>query len=219
MHDVTQTLTTHYESCLAAHGPTPQGMDWGTDDSRLSLRFDAICRAIGLNVYADPVSVLDVGCGCGLLHDHLNQHWPGRVQYTGLDASSKMIAAARAKDPQATWITGDITDASSIPTADWVVANGLLTERRDIPHERMVQYAQAVLIAMFNACRVGIVFNVLSTHVNFRNEMLFYWEPGEALAFAVRQLSRHVVVHHDLEIYEYFLTVRRKPWKGAAHDR
>lgn len=218
MHEVTRTLTTHYEACLAEHGPTPQGMDWGTDASRLSLRFDALCRAMDLANAKSSVSVLDVGCGCGLFLDHIKRNFPERVQYTGLDASTRMIEAARTRDPQTRWIMGDITNATHIPSADWVVANGLLTERRDVPHDRMVQYAQAVLVAMFNACRVGIVFNVLSTHVNFRNEILFYWEPGEALAFAVRQLSRHVVVHHDLELYEYFCTIRREPWKGVTND-
>jgi SAM-dependent methyltransferase len=218
MHDVTRTLTDHYESCLARHGATAQGMDWGNNTERLDMRFAAIGRAIGLNDHRAPASVIDAGCGCGLFLDYCKLHWPGRVAYTGIDASVKMIAAARQRHPDATWVIGDMIDADPPHHADWVVANGLLTERREVSHDRMVQYAQAVLVGMFNHCRHGICFNVLSTHVNFRNDTLFYWEPGEALAFCARQLARHVTVHHDLEMFEYFCTVRREPWcNGIAH--
>ncbi|HWB20029.1 MAG TPA: hypothetical protein VG711_07005, partial [Phycisphaerales bacterium] len=66
MHEVTRTLTEHYESCLAAHGPTAQGMDWGTNESRLNLRFSLMGRAMGLFQPAQQISIIDAGCGCGL---------------------------------------------------------------------------------------------------------------------------------------------------------
>ena len=79
MHDVTRTLTTHYETCLAQDGATAQGMDWGDNTARLTTRFDAICRAIGLNEHRRQISVLDAGCGCGLLLDHFHERWQSRV--------------------------------------------------------------------------------------------------------------------------------------------
>src|SRR5262245_43232362 len=100
MHEVTQTLTEHYETCLARHGATAQGMDWGENTARLALRFDAIGRAIGLDEHDRKMSLLDVGCGCGLLLNHLQSRWPSRVEYSGMDASAKMIAAARKAHPE-----------------------------------------------------------------------------------------------------------------------
>jgi SAM-dependent methyltransferase len=216
MHRVTRELVEHYESCLAAHGPTCKGMDWGDDASRLAARFAAICRAIGLADHDRTVSVLDAGCGCGLLLDHLDQYWPHRVRYTGVDASASMTEAARRRRPGMTWIVGDVLDAENVPTADWVVANGLLTERRGIPETEMRDFAQAAIRAMFDLCGHGIVFNVMSTHVNYREDHLFYWDPGEVLRFVSANLSRHVSIHHDLPTYDYFCCVRREPRAGAA---
>jgi SAM-dependent methyltransferase len=216
MRDITQTLTKHYDSCLIQHGPTAQGMDWGDNTARLSERFDAIGRAIDVSSIEPDSTLLDVGCGCGLLLDHILSRWPNRVEYTGIDASAAMIDAARRRHPNVGWIMADITDSPAVAPADWVIANGLLTEKRDVTYDRMVHYAQSVLVGMFNLCRRGIVFNVLSSHVNFENEMLFYWDPGEALSFCTRTLSRHVVIHHDLESYEYYCTVRRDPWQAGG---
>ena len=215
MRDVTRTLTDHYERCLEQHGPTPQGMDWGDDEQRLALRFDAICRAAGLDRHTAHTALLDVGCGCGLLLDHLRRAGLDHVAYAGLDASASMIEAARRRHPEIAWTVGDITEVEGIEPADWVVANGVLTERREVPHDRMVRFAERVVSRMFARCRVGIVFNALSTHVNFEDPALFYWDPAEVLAMAVGALSRHVTIHHDLTLYEYFCVVRRVPWTGG----
>lgn len=221
MHRITQRLTQHYESCLATHGPNAQGMDWGTNEQRLSARFQAICRAVGLQVGTQAkvggLSMLDVGCGCGLLFDHLQKHHPQQVDYIGLDASTAMIAAASERHPHARFIVGDILSADA-PVCDWVVANGLITECRDTPESEMVAYAQRVITSMFALCRIGIVFNVMSSHVNYRNANLFYWDPSDVLRFAATQLSRHVALYHDLELYDYFCCIRREPWKGVSND-
>jgi SAM-dependent methyltransferase len=242
MHPVTAMLTRHYEQCLERHGPTPRGMDWGPEPARLDLRFAAICRAFGLEpsspgpadrAPADrasgsrraarpdagvppPVSILDAGCGCGLLLDYLMQHHRGAFSYRGVDASPRMIAAAQARHPRETWACEDVTLPGAAPPCDWVVANGLLTERREIPHEAMVAFARLVVTGLFSRARIGVVFNVLSSHVNFRDAALFYWDPGEALAFCAANLSRHVVIWHDTVLYEYFCCIRREPWAPPA---
>ncbi|MCP3905642.1 MAG: class I SAM-dependent methyltransferase [Planctomycetes bacterium] len=214
MHEVTRVLTAHYDSCLATHGPTPEGMDWGSDATRLADRFGTICRAIGLDDGTAPVDILDVGCGCGLLLDHLRERHPDRATYTGVDASPAMIDAARERHPDATWLRADILD-DPLPDADWVVANGLLTERRGIDERQMTDFAQAAVRRMYECCRAGIAFNVLSDHVNFRDPNLFYWGPAATLAFTVDELSRHVTIHHDLTTYDYFVCVRRHAWTVA----
>jgi SAM-dependent methyltransferase len=172
-------------------------MDWGADAARLDDRFGTICRAMGLAGRDEIVRVLDVGCGCGLLLDHLEEHHPGRCAYTGADASPAMIEAARERHPGAAWFVADVLD-DALPAADWIVANGLLTERRGIDEDAMMAFATAAVRRMFDGCTEGIVFNVLSDHVNFRDPNLFYWGPADTLALAVRELSRHVTIHHDL---------------------
>ena len=216
MHSVTRVLTEHYEACLAAHGSTPQGMDWGADETRLNARFDTICRAIGLDEDDRSISLLDVGCGCGLFLDYLSLRYHDRVDYIGVDASSLMIDAARDRHPSSRWLTMDITEPVNLPTCDWVVANGLLTERRSVDESDMLAFAWIAIYNMFQLCRVGIVFNVLSSHVNYRQPTLFYWDPGQMMSDVAIKLSRHITILHDLPSYDYFCCVRREPWSRRA---
>lgn len=216
MHRVTETLTTHYDACLATHGANARGMDWGEDPDRLTARFDAVCRAIGMSESQEKYSILDVGCGCGLLRDHLEMRFSNRVTYTGLDASPAMLEAARQRHPEASFVQHDIAEGRTDLTCDWVVANGLLTERRGTPEVQMIDFAHRVIENMFQCCQVGIVFNVLSSHVNFRDESLFYWDPGAVIEYVTTNLSRHISIHHDLETYDYFCCIRREPQGGTG---
>ena len=115
------------------------------------------------------------------------------------------------RHPGAKFVLQDIVEGGCELSCDWVVANGLLTERRGTPVAEMIDFAHRVIENMFECCTVGIVFNVLSSHVNFRSESLFYWDPGAVIAYAVENLSRHVSIHHDLETYDYFCCIRRAP--------
>jgi ubiquinone/menaquinone biosynthesis C-methylase UbiE len=57
----------------------------------------------------EPVRTLDVACGTGFLTRHL------RGEVVGLDASERMLEAARAQAPAATFVRGD---ALSLPFED-----------------------------------------------------------------------------------------------------
>jgi len=56
---------------------------------------------------AQPLRVLDLGCGPGNSTAILGERWP-EAEITGLDNSSKMIEAARAAYPQYYWLLSDI---------------------------------------------------------------------------------------------------------------
>lgn len=218
MHVITERLTRHYDACLHTHGPTAAGMDWGADESRLTLRFDTMLRLSQLDRGQAPVTLLDAGCGCGLLLDHIAQRRLAHVRYRGIDASEAMLAAAKSRHPEATYSQADLAGDEPLPNAEWIFANGILTERRETPHDEMVRYAERLVTRLYEACTVGIVFNVLTTHVNFRNDMLFYWDPAEIIAFSCRNLSRHITVCQDTELYDLFVCIRRAPWGGAIGD-
>ncbi len=67
---------------------------------------DALCALVA----ALPIeATLDVACGTGFLTQHL------RGSVTGLDQSERMLAIARARRPDATFVTGD---GLALPFAD-----------------------------------------------------------------------------------------------------
>ena len=56
------------------------------------------------------------------------------------------------------------------------------------------------LIKMFKSSKKGIVFNSLSTHVDYRDKNLFYSSPEELLSFCVKNLSKYYVIRSDYQL-------------------
>ena len=56
------------------------------------------------------LTVLEVGCGSGLIYDLLSRTFAPNVGYVGVDTSSKMLQIARRNFPNGTFIEGDAYD-------------------------------------------------------------------------------------------------------------
>jgi malonyl-CoA O-methyltransferase len=63
---------------------------------------------------ANPLRVLDVGCGTGYLTTKFKQYFP-QAAITGLDFSLQMLEEARLKNSSITWVLGD---GQKLPFAD-----------------------------------------------------------------------------------------------------
>lgn len=206
-------LQEHYERCLDQAGATPQGVDWpnGRD---LEARFATQLSVLeGIPRGPESPVLLDLGCGPALLLDYLQA--TGRtdaVGYRGIDISPAMVAAAQARWPGAAFEARDII-ADPLPSGsvDVVVMNGVLTERRGIPRERMVEMAEAIVTAAFRAARHGVVFNAMSKHVDWEREDLFHWGFDEVAAFLTRDVSRHIAIRADYGLYEFSAFAWRHP--------
>lgn len=71
-----------------------------------------------------PTSVLDVGCGTGLMLSQLEKAYPN-IHLTGVDISPKMLEAAHAKTKNAKYINKDMNDPvtlGSLPQSDCVIS-------------------------------------------------------------------------------------------------
>src|SRR5688572_30004601 len=131
MREVSESLRDHYARTFAAHGPSAKGVDWGEKDDDLRLRYDKM-----LSVIADPArgahTILDVGCGYGGLLQY------GRdkgldLRYTGIDIVEPMIEWAKRNVPQGRFIAGDVFDWKGDETFEYVVCNGILTQKLGTP--------------------------------------------------------------------------------------
>lgn len=206
-------LQVHYERCLAEAGATPGGVDWpnGRDlEERFAVQLgvlDAVPREAGLP------SLLDLGCGPGLLLNYLTA--TGRadaVEYRGIDISPAMIDLGRRRWPGKAFQVRDIlVDPLPPESVDVVLMNGVLTERQGIPRERMVIMAESLLMAAFQAARYGIVFNAMSRHVDWEREDLFHWGFDEVAAFLKRDLTRHFSFRADYGLFEFTVFAWRRP--------
>jgi SAM-dependent methyltransferase len=205
-----ELLVAHYESCFLKHGRTPEGVDW-PNATDLATRFDVMLGVLRPEP-ARP-SVLDLGCGPGLLLDHLQAQ--GRLEgldYRGIELSEPMLEAARRQWPDHAFSRRDLLVQPLPPkSVDYVIMNGVLTERRGVPRAEMAAYALDLLAAGFEAARVGIAFNVMSKLVDWEREDLFHWGFDEMTEGVAKRLSRHIRIRADYGLYEYTAYVYREP--------
>ena len=137
-------LVTHYERCLERHGATPEGVDWPNVPD-LAVRFHTLLGLLDDAVPEPRPVLLDLGCGPGLLLDYLRA--TGRldtVEYRGIDLSPAMVAAARARWPDRDFSCRDVVnDPLPGQGVDYVIMNGVLTDKQTLSHEVMRRYCQS----------------------------------------------------------------------------
>lgn len=212
MTDPWSALVTHYERCLERYGPTPKGVDWPNVPD-LEVRFDTLLAVLD-GAAAEPRPVLlDLGCGPGLLLDYLRA--TGRletVEYRGIDLSPAMVGAARARWPDHDISCRDIV-ADPLPeqSVDYVIMNGVLTEKQTLSQDVMIGIAEELIVAAFTAARVGIAFNAMSRHVDWQRPELFHWGFDELGGFLGERVSRHYTFRLDYGLYEHTTFVWRAP--------
>lgn len=206
---ITETLRAHYERTFRAHGTTAKGADWGEKVADLAIRYDKMAAVIAPGG-SEPVSLLDVGCGFGGLLDHLRARGIA-TDYTGIDVVPDMIETARARHPKARFILGDVLAANDLGQYDYVVCNGILTQKLDVPAAEMDAFAAALVRRMFALCRKGIAFNVMTTKVNYFANNLYYRNPAELFAWCLTELTRHIRIDHAYPLYEYTMYLYRTP--------
>ena len=203
-------LVEHYEGCLARHGDTHLGVDWPhADDAarRYAVMLDVIRQGS-----VNP-SLLDFGCGAGHLYDYLLQAELDPIRYAGLDLSAQFVELCRAKHPDVPFYQADILAGGieGMPRFDYVVANGVFTEKRELSFDAMLAFFEAMLPRMFALAKVGIAFNVMSSHVDWERDDLFHLPLDVLGRFLTKNVTRHFSTRSDYGLYEYTVYVYREP--------
>lgn len=207
INPITAQLRDHYEATHLQHGDTSMGVDWGTSQENVFSRHNAILEVVTPAV--SGCSLLDVGCGYGSLLETL-QRRNSEIAYTGIDVVSSLIASGRRKYPQQTWINDDFIHWAPHARYDYVVANGILTQKLGVSTLEMNKYAQALILKMFEVCRIGISFNIMSTFVNFQKDNLYYRSPAEMLAWCMAEVTPHARLNASYTPwYEYTISLLR----------
>ncbi len=142
--------------------------------------------------------------------DFLRERDIAGIEYEGLDVSESFLAVARAKYPEIRFSQQDIlVGTEPLPVFDYVVANGVFTEKLDLSFDEMWEFVQRALVRLWPAVRTGLAFNVMSKHVDWEREDLFHLPFDTLAAFVRSELSRHYVFRSDYGLYEYTAYVYR----------
>lgn len=209
MDPISQQLQTHYTKTFREWGATAAGVDWGTNEDNLRLRYEKMLE-VAFTPLQQSHSLLDVGCGFGGLLTHLNGEGIS-VQYTGIDVCHEMVDHARQQfGGQATFRSCDVFELSESESFDYVVCNGILTQKLEATTREMNRYAQKLIAKIFSISRIGIAFNVMTTHANFYAGNLYYRNPSELLSWCMSEISPRVKIDHSYPLYEYTVYLYRE---------
>lgn len=209
MDSVGKTLKQHYEKTFQQFGATSMGVDWGDDPARQYLRYDKMLAVIRQDQQHVP-TILDVGCGYGGLMEYAGSKEAGLL-YTGIDVAENMISWASDAFPESQFIVGDIFETDLRREYDYVICNGILTQKLDIPGSVMDDFAGRLIRRLFELCRIGIAFNIMTTKVNFFSNNLYYRNPSEMLSWCMSEVTPHVMIDHAYPLYEYTIYLYREP--------
>jgi SAM-dependent methyltransferase len=203
-------IVAHYESCLERHGDSHMGVDWpdaADAATRYRVMLDVIRDAPGA-----PVSLLDFGCGAAHLLEFIQAAGLGHIDYRGVDISAKFVALCHDKFPGIRFDICDILAGdSAVEPADYVVMNGVFTEKRDLTQAEMERYLADMLNAVWPLARKGLAFNVMSKHVDWERDDLFHLPFDTAARLATDTPTRHFTFRQDYGLYEYTVYLYREP--------
>lgn len=215
MQSITQELKIHYAQKFAEFGATPKGVDWRRIED-VCLRYDRMLAVIDQNSLdtSKPITLLDVGCGYGELYWYAKEKQID-IQYVGIDVSENMIEYALVHIPEGRFYCGDILDFQTGDRFDYVICNGILTQKLSASIMEMDNYAHLLIKKMFLLCLEGIAFNVMTTKVNYFADNLYYRNPAELLSWCMSEITRHVKIDHAYPLFEYTIYLYREPQPKA----
>jgi len=157
------------------------------------------------------IELLDFGCGASHLYEHIlrrelhsMRHSPYAVGYSGLDLSPSFIDLSKSKFPSNNYYCLNVLEnQNNLLIFDYIVMNGVFTEKRDLSFDEMLEYFRAVVRRVFAKARVGIAFNTMSKQVDWERQDLFHLPFDVLASFLTQDVSRHFTFRQDYGLYEY----------------
>lgn len=198
------SIVKHYEDCLEQHGDSHLGVDWPKLED-VNKRYEVMLDIVKFSKSKPAVaSMLDFGCGAGHLLQYMQDHRIDDIRYAGLDVSEKFVALCNQKFPGTPFYHADILDErTDLPNFQYIIMNGVFTEKRDLSFDEMWQYFCKMLLKTFAHAEIGLAFNVMSKAVDWERDDLFHMPTDLLINFLTKQLSRNFIIRNDYGLYEF----------------
>lgn len=202
-----QKIVNHYEACLDKFGDTHKGVDWPNEGDAIK-RYKVMLEVFDFdNKKSSRGSLLDFGCGTAHLNEYMLKNNVANLDYAGLDISRKFVDVCVKKFPGTRFYCFDILEPNDLPQFDYIVMNGVFTEKRELTYEKMFSYFTGMVKAVFAKAERGIAFNVMSKQVDWERDDLFHLPFDSLASFLVKELTRNFIIRNDYGLYEYTVYV------------
>jgi len=190
-----------YNQSAKKYGESCEAVLWGNQQTQY-FRFYELIRNIDL--HSSRKTILDVGCGNGELYKFLN--FIGfRGDYTGYDINKMLLILAKKRFKNINVKLVDILVDKQTDKFDFVLMSGLFN--RNVGQDE--KWIHEFIKKMFALCGEALSFNMISTHVNYQNKEMYYFDPAKMLTFCIKHLSPRVTLSHHNLPYNYTVTVYR----------
>ncbi len=195
-------IAEHYRRCFEKFGDNHKGVDWpNLEDAK--KRYSVMLSVVPDDLH---VKVLDFGSGLGHFLEYIMDRGYTNIDYTGLEINQESVEACLKKFPEHKFLCGDILGESPVELEekyDFVIINGVFTVKRDLSFEEMWSFVQSCISTLWQYTHNQMIFNVMSSHVDWEREDLFHL-PIDLLAdFLCENISRDFVIRNDYQLYEY----------------
>lgn len=175
----------HYRALARDHGDSHLTAQYSSRESQMR-RFASLARV------GDVAgrSVLDFGCGTAALWQYFVARSTTPSLYRGVDIVEDLLDVAEQNCPSGRFT---MPDGLGDERFDFVFVSGVFNNRRTGNRK----FWQSTVADLFARTDVGLAFNLMSTYVNFRDDVLFYERPELAFKFVKKHLTPYVTLHHD----------------------
>jgi SAM-dependent methyltransferase len=201
-------IANHYNKCYESHGDNHLGVDWPKYEETL-IRHKIMYELINNTKYEDIINstILDFGCGLGHFYEWILSTQKYHPKYSGLDINEPFYNHCKNKYINSDFYHKDILIDDNIPNFDYIVCNGVFTEKRELSQKEMMNFFNSTLIKLWDKTKKGISFNLMSKHVDWEREDLFHVSLDKLGWFLKENLSRNFIIRNDYKLFEYTVYV------------
>ena len=199
MKNISLKLRDHYREKFLKYGQTPKGVDW-KDKKSADIRYKIMLNVLKSNL--KNKSILDIGCGYGGFYNFLKKA-DSSIKYYGIDIVEEMIDEAQKSCPSGIFYNMDFLNKNFSLKFDYMVCNGLLTQKLSISEEEMDKFSKKIIKKMFSLSNLGCCLNLMTSECNFYSNNLFYKCPKKTLDFCISEITKKFKIDHSYGLYEY----------------
>jgi hypothetical protein len=219
MENIEESQKELYLKKFRAFGEDPRSLSWNDKKSQF-LRFKRIAELFKYensqlgHSHSEPFTVHEIGCGLAHFKDFLDSSGYN-CTYSGSDIVADFIEHNRRKYPQCRFFLQSISDNydeidDAIRNNDYYCLSGTFYTMENNDIKDWESFVFKAILSMFRMAKKGIAFNFLTSHADFYDGKLYYADPKEIIDWCIKNLSRFVVLLHDIPLYEFTVVVYRE---------
>ena len=198
-----EDIATFYDDRIRKYGENVRSVGWASQ-AQQELRFKILFE--GLNLEKD--SFLDLGSGLGDLLAYLAKNTSRPQSYLGIDASPKMVAAAKKRYSAIENVDFLVSKFEDFPLEVWdyiVMSGSFNLKQSSDDFQRLTNFLNRFL----PSAKKGLLFNLLTTKVDYIKDYHSHFNPQHVLnLFNHDEFNVKLIENYGL--YEFTIQAMRK---------